>query len=254
MKKNNRFASAIFAFCLLLSQGSWAQGNTAGRSLTIADPFIELHTGPGSAYPVFHVIDRGESVQILRQKTVWYRVRSAQGIEGWVNRDQLQRTLLPGGEQLVLAELDVDDFRNRRWELGVMHGDLEQAPALTVYGGYAFTPNLSGEAAMEHSVGSVSSSTLLKLNLLMQPFPEWEYSPFFTLGMGTIDVKPSATLIDPLDQQNDFAQIGFGFKSFLTRRFVLRAEINEYVIFSASNERDANEEISEWKLGFAVFF
>ena len=34
--------------------------------VTIADPFIELHTGPGQGYPIFYVIDRGVEVRVLR--------------------------------------------------------------------------------------------------------------------------------------------------------------------------------------------
>jgi hypothetical protein len=88
----------------------------------------------------------------------------------------------------------------------------------------------------------------------MQPFPEWSYSPFFTLGLGSIQVKPNATLIDPADKNNAVSQIGFGIKTYLSRRFILRFELNEYVIFSANNDKDENEDITEWKIGFAIFF
>ena len=88
----------------------------------------------------------------------------------------------------------------------------------------------------------------------MQPFPEWNYSPFFTLGVGSIQVKSNATLIDPADKNNTVSQIGLGFKKYLTRRFILRFEVNEYLIFSANNDEDKNEDVSEWKIGFAIFF
>ena len=54
------------------------------RSVVVADPYLEMHTGPGSGYPVFHVIDRGESVEIVKQRTSWYLVRSDRGKEGKV--------------------------------------------------------------------------------------------------------------------------------------------------------------------------
>lgn len=222
--------------------------------LVIADPYIEMHTGPGSAYPIFHVVDRGERIKILRSKTDWYRIRADNGKEGWASRRQMQRTLLPDGNSLVFSATDQSDFIDRQWELGVTTGELKHAPIMSVYGGYAFNNNLSTELTLGQSIGNVSSSVLVKLNLLMQPFPEWNYSPFFTLGVGHINVKPSATLIDPQDRSNEMGQIGFGFRKFLSRRFILRFEANEYVIFSANNDEDNNEEISEWKLGFAIFF
>ena len=213
-----------------------------------------MHTGPGSGYPIFHVVDRGDRIILLKRKTDWYKIRTDNGKEGWATRQQMQQTLLPGGQRLTFAELGKEEYMARRWEIGVTGGVLEKAPITSVYGAYAFTENFSTEFTLVHSVGSVSSSMLYKLNLLMQPFPDWNYSPFFTLGLGSIDVDPNATLIEPEDQKNDFSQIGFGLRKYLSRRFMFRFEVNEYVIFSASNDRDENEDISEWKLGFAIFF
>lgn len=222
--------------------------------LTIADPYIEMHTGPGSGYPIFHVIDRGEQVIVLRQKTIWFKIRAENGKEGWASKQQMQQTLLPDGQKLHFKEIDQNAFINRQWEMGVTTGELGDAPVISVYGAYNFTENFSTELSLGQSVANVSSSTLLKMNLMMQPFPEWSYSPFFTLGLGRIEVNPNATLIEPEDKNNQVSQIGIGFKSYLSRRFILRFELNEYVIFSATNDKDENEDISEWKLGFAVFF
>ena len=36
-----------------------------GYRVTIAEPFIELHTGPAQGYPKFYVIDRGTEVRII---------------------------------------------------------------------------------------------------------------------------------------------------------------------------------------------
>ena len=228
--------------------------SNADIPLTIADPFIELRTGPGSGYPIFHVVDRGDQIFVLKRKTNWYKVRTENGKEGWATRQQMQQTLLPDGEQLQFAKLGKNEFILRGWEIGVTGGEFENAPITSIYGARAFTENLSAELTLGHSVGNVSSSILYKLNLLMQPFPDLSYTPFFTLGLGTIEVDPSATLIEPEDQSNQFSQLGIGVRKYLSRRFLLRFEANEYVIFSASNDRDENEEISEWKVGFAIFF
>ena len=222
--------------------------------LTIADPYIEIHTGPGAGYPIFHVVDRGQKIVMLKRKTSWYKIRAENGKEGWASREQMQKTLLPGGLALQFKEEDRETFLKRRWEWGVTSGELENAPVLSLYTGYALTENLSAELTLAQSIGNVSSSNLYKLNLLMQPFPEWQYSPFFTLGAGAIQVKPNATLIDPVDKNNAISQVGLGFKTYLSRRFILRVEYNEYVIFSANNDKDENEDIGEWKIGFAVFF
>lgn len=222
--------------------------------VTIADPFIEMHTGPSSGYPIFHVVDRGKEITILRRRTNWFEIRTEQGKTGWADRNQMQQTLLPSGDKLVISDATKDDFVERDWLLGATGGEFERAPILSIFTGYSFTKNISSELTFAQSVGNVSSSTIWKINLLMQPFPEASFSPYFTLGAGSIKVKPGATLIAPRLRSNSFSQVGIGLQHYLSRRFLIRLEFNEYVIFSANNDIDSNEELNEWKAGFAVFF
>lgn len=220
----------------------------------IADPFIELHTGPGSGYPIYHVIDRGVEVDVIRRKTDWFKIRTDDGKTGWASRDQMRQTLLPTGEPFKVVELDQDDFAARRWVIGVTGGEFESAPVFTVFTAYSFTENLAAELHFGQSVGRKSSSTFLKTNLVMQPLPDLKYSPYLTLGMGEIEVDPSATLIAPVEESNTFAQFGVGIQRYISRSFLFRLEVNEYIIFAADSTRNDNEEVNEWKFGFAVFF
>ena len=222
--------------------------------VTIADPFIELHTGPSAAYPIFHVVDRGEQVTIIRRRTDWFEISSEQGKTGWANREQMQQTLLPSGEKLAISDATKDDFVQRKWLVGATGGEFERAPILSIFTGYSFTENISAELTYAKTVGNVSSGTIIKANILLYPFPEASYSPFFTLGAGSIKVRPGATLIAPRLRTNSFSQVGIGVQHYLSRRFLIRFEFNEYVVFSANNDSDSNEELNEWKAGFAVFF
>ena len=242
----------ILAGLLLAMRPALAEEEVAW--LSVAEPFIELHTGPGEGYPIFHVIERGQRLRVLNRRADWFRVADEKGRDGWVPRSELLKTRLANGEPVQFESLDQEAFIGRQWEIGVSSGRLKGAPLVSIYGAYAFTENLSAELTLEHAVGTVSSSKLLRLGLLMQPFPEWSYSPFFTLAAGGISVRPNATLIEPHNKDNTLALVGVGFKTWLARRFVLRFEVDEMVIFSANRDQDDNEEITEWKLGFAVFF
>ncbi len=220
----------------------------------IADPFIELHTGPGSGYPIFYVIDRGTEVRILRRKTDWFRIETDDGKSGWASRSQMQRTLLPSGEELPITDNTEDDFVSRKWVVGFTGGEFESAPVFTVFGAYSFTENLTAELHYGQSVGDASSSTFWKANVVMQPLPDLKYSPYMTLGIGDIEVSLSTTLIVPEDDNNTLAQFGLGIQRYVSRSFLFRFEVNEYVIFSSTRTNDDNEEVNEWKFGFAVFF
>jgi len=221
------------------------------REVEIADPYIELHTGPGRGYPVFHVVERGAAVQILKSRTDWYKVRTDKGREGWVYRDQLARTLTAAGEPLRLQLPGRGDFSGRRWEMGALGGDFGGASVISVYGGYAFTQGLSAELSLSQILGDFSDSMMVNANLLAQPFPEWRVSPFFTLGTGLIYTSPQVTLVQERNRTDQIAHVGVGFRAWATRRFVLRGEYRNYVIFQ---NKDDNQEIDEWKLGFTVFF
>ena len=222
--------------------------------VTITDPFIELHTGPGAGYPIFYVIDRGTEVQVLRRKTDWFKIVTDDGKTGWASRNQMRRTLLPTGEEFKIVELDLEDFTQRKWSLGVTGGEFESAPVFTLFTAYSFTENLAAELHFGQSVGRKSSATFLKANAIMQPLPDLNYSPYMTLGLGRIKVSPSATLIVTEDDNNDFAQFGLGIQRYISRSFLFRLEFNEYIIFSANSTRNDNEGVNEWKFGFAVFF
>ncbi|MGI9220457.1 MAG: SH3 domain-containing protein, partial [Woeseiaceae bacterium] len=76
----------LLAFALLAAApGSAEAADDDFRTVAVVEPFLEMHTGPGHGYPIFHTVDRGESIEILMQRTYWYQVRTDRGIVGWVN-------------------------------------------------------------------------------------------------------------------------------------------------------------------------
>ncbi len=218
----------------------------------VADPYIELHTGPGRGYPIFYTVARGEWVELLFSKTDWYKVLTEDGKEGWVSAAELSMTLNPSGRRVDIKEPTQQDFVVRDWEYGAMIGDFEGLSVITFYAGYHFTENLSNELFVSQASGVVSSKTMLSvLNIIHEPFPEWRLSPFFKLGTGWLRTEPKSTLAASQDRTDQYANYGFGLRMHLTKRFLLRAEYNSYVVFTS---RDDNEEIEEWKAGFGFFF
>jgi uncharacterized protein YgiM (DUF1202 family) len=217
----------------------------------VAEPYIELHTGPGRGYPVFHVADRGELLTVLVRRTDWFKVRTARGKEGWVKREAMELTLTPEGKATRFADAGLGDFSRRRWEAGLLGGDFEGANVISVYAGYAMTPNFSAELSLGQVFGNYSDAIMASASLLAQPFPEWRVSPFFSLGSGIIYTDPNVTLVDENDRTEPIGNVGVGVRCYLTRRFLLRAEYRRYTIFQ---NKDDNQEIDGWKAGFAFFF
>ena len=221
------------------------------RSVTVAEPYVEMRTGPGKGYPVFHVVDRGESVDIIKQRTDWFLVRSDKGKEGWVVRAQMELTLQADGRAVSFKEAGIEDFTNAKWETGLLAGDFGGANIISLYGGYSLNPNVSVELWASQILGNFSNAWMASVNVVHEAFPEWRVSPFFTLGAGAIHTMPKSTIVQGEDRTDQIGHVGAGFRIYATRRFLLRAEYKSYVVFTS---RDENEEVEEWKVGFAFFF
>ncbi len=220
-------------------------------TVTVADPYLEMRTGPGSGYPRFHAIERGETIEIVKRRTDWFLVRDTGGKEGWVHRSQLEQTLRPGGETVEFAEAGHQDFIDARWEAGLLSGDYGGANVISLYTGYSFNPHVSLEVWGSQILGNFSNGWMASVNVVHETWPEWRVSPFFTLGAGYIHTEPKSTIVQGEDRSDQAAHVGAGLRVYATRRFVLRAEYKSYVVFTS---RDDNEEVEEWKVGFAFFF
>jgi len=244
-----RWLLVIFFGLLIVSHEADAKDEYF--TVVIEDPYIELHTGPGRGYPIFYVAERGEQVDIVKRRTDWFRVQIDRGEEGWVHLEQLQRSFDLAGEAFDVPVLSLGDYAQRRWEVGALYGDFGGANVISAFGALNFSENLSLEVWISQALGRFSDSQMVNLNISHLMFPDRRVSPFFTLGAGTIHTQPKATLIEAIDRRDSVAHAGFGVRTYLTRRFVFRAEYKTYVVFTS---RDDNEEISEWKAGFSIFF
>ena len=100
-------------------------------------------------------------------------------------------------------------------------------------------------------LGNASNGYTAELGLAHVFRPDWRLSPFLTLGTGIIWIEPKSTLVLPDDRTDQTAYAGAGLRFYVTRRFFVRADYRQHMVFTSRNE---NEEINEWKLGLAFFF
>jgi hypothetical protein len=242
---------ALVAACVSLHFVTPAQARDKHYVVVVTEPFLELHTGPGRGYPRFHVAQRGEQVEVLKRRTDWFKVRTARGVEGWASLEQVSRTQEPTGAPSRIPVPTRLDYLERRFEGGAMLGDFGGADVLAAYAGLHLTRNLSLELSGSDINGRFSSGWMFNANLLHQPWPEWRISPFLTLGTGVLRIEPAATLVDVVDRTDQLAHAGAGLRMHISRNFMLRTEFRRYVVFTSRAE---NEDVNEWKAGFAFFF
>jgi hypothetical protein len=217
----------------------------------VADPYIELHTGPGAGYPITLVVERGAEIAIIKRRTNWFLVTGPSGEEGWVDHAQMEETLQPSGASVEFPEASISEYRDHRWEMGLLAGDFGGATAYTGYGSYGFSKHLAVELAATQILGNFSDGWMAAVSLTHTFVPKWRVSPFFSLGTGIIKIEPKSTLAEAEDRSDQVAIVGLGLKGYLSQRILLRFEYKGNVVLGS---RDDNEDVDEWKAGFAVFF
>lgn len=219
--------------------------------VVVADPFIELHTGPGRGYPVFHVVERGQRIELLRRRTQWVEVVSPRGQRGWVHRRQLGRTLDDTGDYMALEEYDWDTFSRGHGEVGVMVGETADTTALTVQGGWAFTDRLRLELALSEANNNFATRRLADLSISNTFLPRRRVSPYMIVGTGWQDLRTRTVLVRSDTSSDRSVHAGVGVRVYLLRSFLWRTEYRRYVMLTNRNE---NEEVNQWRTGFSVLF
>jgi hypothetical protein len=217
----------------------------------VSEPYLELSTGPGRGYPVFHAVEREESVDVLMRRTDWFKVRDERGVEGWARARDMRRTKLADGSPFLFNLGDMAGFTTHNWEIGIGGGDYGGANLINAYGAYSLTDNMKVELTLSQFLGNASNGYKAEAGLTHVMFPEWRVSPFLELGTGIVYVEPRATLVLPGDRTDQTAYAGAGVRAYLTRRFFIRADYRWHTIFTS---RDDNEELEEWKVMIACFF
>ena len=241
----------LLAALLLVQALHTGLANAAAKSLVlvVAEPFLEMRSGPGRGFPVIYVIGRDELVTVLYSRTEWYKIRAPHGQEGWVRRADLALTTLTSGEPAPIPPYPV--FSTHQWEVGAGYGVYNRQNLVTAYADYSLTDSIDAEFVVQQALGTLDNRYVATVGLRHTFVPEWKwFSPTAGLGAGYqyIDDKvPPA----PRDKSNEMAYVSLGVRGFITRRFMWRADWRHYVVF---NNLNVSEELEEWKLGFAVFF
>ena len=167
----------------------------------VSEPYLELSTGPGRGYPVFHVVER-EALRrraLSSHRLVQGAHRTAASKAGHARSD-MRRTKLADGSPFIFNLGDRAGYTTHDWELGIGGGDYGGANLISAYGAYSLTDNMKVEFTLSQFLGNASNGWKAELGLQHVLFPEWRLSPFLTLGTGIVDIEPRATIVLPVDR------------------------------------------------------
>jgi uncharacterized protein YgiM (DUF1202 family) len=250
-RKLHKIICSAVLICLVIVSGYvYAESDTDIQQLLIEVPYVELHSGPGIGYPVINIIEKNELVTVLIKRTSWIKVEDKRGSQGWFHQSALVK-VSHSGEKVTLSEIEYHDYQQRTWEGSVMFGDVNGANFYNIGLGYVFSPVISTELSLGKLQGEISDSNIYEVLVMSQPFPDLTVSPYFSVGAGIITTEPHSVLADAKTRENTLVSAAIGGKYYLARNFVLRAEYKYSLVLT---DRDENEDIKLWKIGFSVFF
>lgn len=221
------------------------------QRLQVAGPYLELHTGAGRGYPVFHVAARHEWITVELRRTDWYRVRTADGQVGWVTRAQLESTLTEAGGAKTFRDLLLDDYLHRRVELGASWGRFESEPMLKVWGSWRYAESLGVEATVGQVQGMFSGTDFWHLDLSVEPWSDRRLSPYFAVGLGKFRNVPNGSLVDATTTNAKLGVAGVGLRWHLSERFVARLDWSLYTAFVADTRSTEYRAVTA---GLSFFF
>jgi hypothetical protein len=222
-----------------------------GEPVQVTDAFIELHTGPGRGFPVFFVAAKDEWIEIERRHTDWFKVRTAGGKLGWVQRQQLSTTLTEAGSQKTFRDIALDDYLQRKVEMGASWGRFRREPMLKAFASYRLADALSLEGNLGQVQGVFSGSDFWHANLAMEPWSDRRWSPFFTVGLGQFKNLPNTSLVGAQTVDAKLAHAGIGLKLHLGERFAARVDYSIYTAFVADTRA---AEFRALSAGLSFFF
>jgi hypothetical protein len=199
--------------------------------LTVAEAYLELHSGPGRGYPVFFVVERNDWVEIELRHTDWFKVRSSSGKVGWVVRHQLESTLTAAGSQKTFRDVALDDYLQRKLEMGAAGGRFKKEPMLKAWLGYRVSETLSLEASIGQVQGVFSGTQLWHVNLNTEPWSHRRLSPFFGIGAGKFKNIPNDSLVGAQTTSVNMSNATVGMRYYVSERFVMRADYTFYTAF-----------------------
>lgn len=241
-------------------EASHIDDRDAGLRLQVIKPYLDIRTGNGDNFPIFHVLEKGESLAVVYRRSDWFFVASLptqqsnsseQTKQGWVSLADLEQCLTAEGYKPQFLSGSLENYRERDWELGFMAGDFGGANLLSFVGGYAFTENLSAEVHLNQALGTISDSQLVDIDLVHQPFADLRFSPTLFIGAGWINTSPHSNLVQTKDRKDKSLNMGLGLRYYVSKHLLLRAEYRRYLILTS---RETNENLNSWKLGFSVYY
>lgn len=235
------YHSKLLPVVILLSS-YFVCGFVSASEATVKSDFLEVFTAAGRGYPIFFVVEHGESFQLLTRKTDWIKIKSKQGQIGWINYEDYASSVYlakPNRRKLAVSS---------KWELGLSAGKFGSDNSFSANVGYYIKPSVALQAEYKKVIGEFSHSNMLSGQFMFQILRDKVVSPFISLGLGVMENIPRQSLVNANKEQKNLFIGGGGINYIPYKRLNMRFSVNNYYI----NKPEQN--YLDFRLGIYALF
>lgn len=214
-----------------------------------------LRSGPGADFRILLVAERDDSFRVARRASLghWLELELPDGGRAYVQGDAVW--LFDAGEGTPPQHASWKIFApppllHAKGELVVSLGSLSGSGFLALRPSWMLSPTFALEANFGASVGALGRLFLVGAGALVNLFPSWPVTPFFTVGGGGVRAAPNSDAFIFESGGRSMLYGGGGLRFGFKHRLIVRVEGRGYALFDA-NRLLSQQEVS---CGLSAFF
>lgn len=217
--------------------------------LRVTEPYLELHTGPGSEYRVEHVLLTDEKIQLTKQHADWFYFKQSEKVYGWA---QLKVLL---DNRIDSLNMSFDEFLinyegELEFDVSFKTGFIEGDFVLGFEIGHQLSESVRVALSVRQVPGKISESifSTLDFDYFFQKIKS--VKPFVTIGMGTLTNSPSVQVIGGEKVNSTISKLGVGVYFAESKRIRFSAGVYIY----APDSDAFNDDLQELSIGLKYEF
>jgi hypothetical protein len=245
---------ARLALLLLLLVPRAVSAETATYARVIVD-HVALRSGPGASFRMVQTARRDDAFRVRGRAVLghWLEVELSDGGRAYLQGDAVWLYDPSEGERPPHERFGIfapPPLLHSDGELAVTLGVLGDSGFLAVRPSYMIAPTFAFEANLGASVGSTGRLFVIGGGGLVNLFPSWPVTPFFTVGGGAAHAAPNSDAFIFSAGTRSMLYAGGGLRFGFRHRLILRVEGRNYALFEP-DELVSRQEISG---GLSAFF
>lgn len=244
----------LLALCLCACS-ALAYARDAETYARVLTESAALRSGPGPSFRVLQIARRDESFRVRARGPLghWLELELSDGSTAYVQGEAVW--LFDDSEEERPAHEGRGIFApppllHARGELAITLGVLGDSGFLAVRPSFMLASTFGFEANLGASVGSAGRLFLIGAGGLVNVFPSWPVTPFFTAGGGAAHAAPNSDAFIFESGTRSMLYGGGGLRFGFRHRLILRVEGRSYALF----DPDKLVSIEEISGGLSAFF